>query len=330
MEGDLAEGKNEFVKAIGEWFRERVGERLTDNRRYVACAALAVLERMRERFPLLPGDYVTKGGQVRTSKALIKKVLARFGESRLFADEGGRTTRGTLVAAEELVERLHSLQCANQISQLGAQERQGLISAAQELIVGYVREYLEQQRLQVPVDPAKPICRVLDAILDVARGKGLGGPVAQHLVGAKLALRFPDREIPNHSYTAADRSTGRPGDFVVGDTVFHVTVAPTLDLFQQKCERNLQNRYRVKVVVPEDQVAAAVELARQSGVVEDVEVLPLERFIGPNVEEIGGFTQQGITDYLRILLETYNRRVEEAERNPSLLVDIPANLSSVR
>ena len=37
--------------------------------------------------------------------------------------------------------------------------------------------------------------------------------------------------------------SGRPGDFVVGDTAFHVTVSPMPPVLD-KCEANLRNGYR--------------------------------------------------------------------------------------
>ena len=76
-------------------------------------------------------------------------------------------------------------------------------------------------------------------ILAMARETGKYGPVAQYLVGAKLQLRFPEVVVRNESYSAPDQQTGQPGDFVVGDTAFHVTVAPTTGHFE-KCVRNLR------------------------------------------------------------------------------------------
>jgi hypothetical protein len=43
---------------------------------------------------------------------------------------------------------------------------------------------------------------------------GKDGPVAQYLVGAKLALRFPTEKIGNESYSTADVQLNRPGDFL--------------------------------------------------------------------------------------------------------------------
>lgn len=41
--------------------------------------------------------------KVKTSGALIKKILEHYGETRKYAAEGGRTIRGTRTAAEKFV-----------------------------------------------------------------------------------------------------------------------------------------------------------------------------------------------------------------------------------
>jgi hypothetical protein len=51
-------------------------------------------------------------------------------------------------------------------------------------------------------------------------------------------------EVRNESYSAADDLSGQPGDFVIADTTFHITIAPTTGHFD-KCKRNLQDGRRV-------------------------------------------------------------------------------------
>lgn len=319
-------------RELDAWLRELLGERLTltHDKRYVVCAGLAVLEHMKKSFPLRREDYVTSGAQVRTSGRFIQEILRRFGEQRQIAREGGRTTRGTLAAAEKLVQRLNSHPLAEELTRLSKEERETLLSALQQRIVRLIQAYFEEcQRIKVDIDPTRPASEAIKAILAAAKEKKLSGAVAQHLVGAKLALRFSGHHIANHPATAADTSTDRPGDFVVGDTVFHVTVAPSLELFE-KCAENLRDRYRVKVVVPEDRLAVAEQMADQTGTAGYVEILPLARFVGPNVEEVAEFSTQEVARYFRRLLEIYNQRVEEAETDRSLLIEIPENLARER
>jgi len=80
--------------------------------------------------------------------------------------------------------------------------------------------------------------------------------VAQHLVGAKLEFRFPELAIGNESYSTADRQLGRPGDFLIGDVAFHVTVAPMPQLFD-KCVVNVKEGYRPLLLVPDRTLSGA-------------------------------------------------------------------------
>jgi len=120
--------------------------------------------------------------------------------------------------------------------------------------------------------------------------------VAQHVVGAKLSLRYPHLEIENHSYTTADVQLGRPGDFVVGDTVFHVTVAP-MPAVIDKCDLNLRNNFRAILLVTDSKLQAVRQMA-----------------------EI-----KGIADGAHCLKSTMSV-VLAVETDRSLLIEIPANL----
>lgn len=154
---------------------------------------------------------------------------------------------------------------------------------------------------------------------------GKAGAVAQHLVGAKLAVRFPDQRIENHSHTTADQQLGRPGDFVVGDTVFHVTMAPMPPVLE-KCRKNVRDEFRPLLVVPDGKLQAAREMAETVGLEGAVGIMALESFVGQNLEELSGFKQASLASGFRTLLEAYNTRVQEAESDRSLLIEIPSNL----
>jgi hypothetical protein len=122
------------------------------------------------------------------------------------------------------------------------QERVAAANALQEWLVQRVREYFARQRISVEIRLDKPVPQVIHDILSAAQVKGLAGAVAQHLVGAKLAVRYPDSTVENHSYTTADAQLGRSGDFTVGDTIIHVTVAP-MPLVFEKCRGNLNDGF---------------------------------------------------------------------------------------
>ena len=211
-------------------------------------------------------------------------------------------------------------------------QRVSVIDQLQQWLGGKVTEFFSRERIKLDLDPALPMERLLGEILSSVRGSDAtkSGAVAQHLVGAKLELRFRCHgiTIPNHPANAADQQTGRSGDFLVGDTAFHVTLAPAPALLD-KCKENLRAGLRVVLIVPESKRAAARQLAELAGLQDRVGVgASLEEFIGQNLEEMGLYTHADIRRQLRDLLETYNRRVSDAETDPSLLFDLPQWLSS--
>jgi hypothetical protein len=198
------------------------------------------------------------------------------------------------------------------------------------LIENPIRAYFAADKLQPNVNPRHTSESNIRSVLEAARARSQSGQVAQHLVGAKLAMRFPDQEVSNHSYSTADVPTGRPGDFVLGSTVFHVTVAAISSSLMRKCRQNVRNNYRVVLLVPDGNREGARQWASSENLGDTVEVAGLETFIGQNVDEMAGFNQGQFENRLRQLLEIYNQRVRDAEPDPSLEIEIPANMSRRR
>ena len=205
------------------------------------AVGLVILERLKTSFELNIDSHMAEGGaQIQgASGAAVRRILESFGETRPFAGEGGRTNRGTPKVASALLAAIASAD----ISRLPELERAQILHSAQGILVDRVREFHNRERLKPSWDPAARTRSFVGQILAIARETGKYGPVAQYLVGAKLQLRFPEVVVRNESYSAPDQQTGQPGDFVVGDTAFHVTVAPTTGHFE-KCVRNLRVRRR--------------------------------------------------------------------------------------
>ena len=311
-----------WQRELMAWFAESCGPD-GEIEQFNLCAALAVLERMRHTYPLLPTDYITPKGQVRgLGGPSIARILARHGERRPYLSEGGRTTRGSRPSAEALVHRFN-----NAVYQAAPDmNRNPTLDILQQWIVRKIQEtYLDRQRLKVDLNSRDPFRVVVKHILDAASEVGKMGPVAQHLVGAKLQIRFPTLEVPNYSATTADAQLGRHGDFEIDQTVFHVTVAPADPLFQ-KCESNRRLGYRVVVLVPNAKREAALQLADVKGLREAIDIFGLEDFLGQNLGEVGQFSEDRIAATWRELLETYNQRVRQVEPDSGLLIEIPAGL----
>lgn len=288
------------------------------------CAAITVLERMRGKFPLENSDYLTRsGGEVSRMKAHVETVMARFNETRRLPSEVGRTNRSTAALAKDIVGALTALPS---FAGLNERTRELVIHELHADLVKDMQWHLDRPALQIQVNLALAAALIVEDILEAAARKQIGGAVAQHLVGAKLALRFPNMVIPNHPYTAADVPTGRPGDFDLGDVVLHVTIRETSGHIE-KCKRNFRDGKRPYLLVPKDRILVADQMVKDNDAKGKVLVSSIESFVGQNVEEIGEFTQEGLKANMRALLEKYNFRVAEAEpSNPGFQIEIPSNL----
>lgn len=322
----IARIHREAITILSDWLQaKRRGTRAPIG---IANGALHLLELMRQKFPLEPDDYMSREkSQVRgLSGSSGDRIIRRFlpGAASI-GTEAGRTSRGTLPAVEDLARRVNGVP---DILSLTQRERALLADAMQRWITeNPIRQYFEQQKLEPVLDPRQSSVVNIAAILRAAGDRNQAGPVAQHLVGAKLALRFPDLEIENHSYSTADVQLRRPGDFLVGDTAFHITMTPTPAVLE-KCRRNLRKGYRAVLLVPEERREGAWQMAQSLAVDKNVAVLSIEAFVAQNIEELAAFTKSRIEVDLKRLLELYNERVKECETDPSLLIEIPDKLGS--
>lgn len=286
------------------------------------AAALVVLERLKSEFTLdLEAHRAPGGSQIKgASGQAVKKILERFGEKRPFAKEGGRTNRG---GPGDIKPMLDALKAAG-LDACEAAERNAILDELQQVLVGRVVEFHNRERIKLVYDPAKTTWQAIQQLLAQARETGKEGPLAQYLVGAKLELRFPEIAVGNESYSTADDQLGRPGDFYIGDTAFHVTVAPMPALYE-KCQQNLNDGMRVYLLVPD----RTLNGARQNAdliLPGRIAVESIESFVSQNIEELSDFSKKKLTAGLRGLLETYNKRVEACEIDKSMLIEMPKNI----
>jgi len=287
------------------------------------AAALVILERLKKNYQLgLDAHRASGKAQIRglTSSAL-KKILASFGECRPFLSEGGRTNRGAPGDVENMLNILRPLE----LDRESTEARQEVLAECQRFLVEKVRDYHSRKRLEIVYDPARTTWMTVKELLRQAEAVGKAGPVAQYLVGAKLQIRFPNIRVSNERYSAADVQTQRLGDFEVGDTVFHVTVAPGADIYE-KCRHNVEQGLCVYLLVPDDFVVGARQNA-EAAAPGQIAVASLESFIANNIEELSAFQRDQRISGFRCLLETYNRRVEEIELDKSMLIEIPRTLA---
>ena len=287
------------------------------------AAALHVLSRLRTDYKLDIAAHVAGGEAQITglSASALKTVLAEFGEGRVLSSVGGRSNRGARGDVAALLIALRPLQ----LESTNETTRNKVLKAAQQHIVtAYVSLFFAAKRVKALFDPASATARFIDAILENARLSGKAGAVAEYLVGAKLACRFPTKQIRNKRFSTSDAQGGFAGDFEIGNTAFHVTVAPMPELFE-KLKDNLEQGHRIYLLVPQSHVVGAQQNATliAGG---RIAVEAIESFVATNVDELSEFDGTKLKSGFRCLLDKYNERVNEIELDKSMLIDIPANL----
>lgn len=286
------------------------------------ATALVVLDRLKEEYNLDFSAHVAGGGmQIRkASGAAVAAILKTFGEERPFAKEGGRTNRGGPAEIKSLLKALKTLKLERKAEDIRNIELHSML----KFLVDRVRDFHNRQKIKLIFNPALSTWHIVHNLLAEATAEGKSGYVAQHLVGAKLQLRFPEIEISNESGSTADMQTQRPGDFLIGHTAFHVTVAPMLPVFE-KCRYNIQQGFKPFLLVPDSKLIGARQIAEQT-CEQQIAVESIESFVSQNINEISAFSKDKLTTSLKDLVLLYNQRVDEVETDKSLMIEFPSNL----
>ncbi|GAB4209952.1 MAG: hypothetical protein OHK0022_42030 [Roseiflexaceae bacterium] len=288
------------------------------------AGALVVLERLKDNFDLNIDSHMAKGGaQIKgASGARVKDILNQHGETRRFVSEGGRTNRGL---PSQMRDMLAAIKTAH-LDNISPDSRTDILHRLQHFLVAKIQDWHNQQRMDIEYNPSKSTRYIIGKILDIAKSKGKSGQVAQYLVGTKLELRLRGSSIvvSNESYSTADSQLNREGDFLIGNTVFHVTMSPALPVFE-KCKQNLFRGYRVFLLVPDNQVFGARSTAEATAPGQ-IAVESIESFVSQNIDEMSQFSEDNLKTEFLELLETYNNRVNSVEIDKSILIDIPPNL----
>ncbi|MCB9276283.1 MAG: DUF4928 family protein [Lewinellaceae bacterium] len=286
------------------------------------AASLVVLDRLKKNYDLnLESHLAPKGTQIKgASGRAVSKILAEFGETRPFAKEGGRTNRGLLSEIQKLLEALKELN----LGPIEKEKRDSIITEFQHYIVDRVKDFHNRQKVKLVFDPKFSTWQNIRNLLEAAAKENKAGPVSQHLVGAKLQLRFPDIEVSNESAFTADQQTKRQGDFAIGDSVFHVTISPMQGVFI-KCQENIKEGFKPFLLVPDSKLAGARQLADEISK-NQIAVESIESFVSQNIEEISHFKSSRLSKNLTILIEIYNERVDACEIDKSLMIELPSIL----
>lgn len=286
------------------------------------ATALVVLNRLQEDYNIDFKTHVAEGGmQIRgASGAAVAAILKSFGEERPFAKEGGRTNRGGPSEVRSLLETLKKLKLELHDEEI----RNRTLQTMKSFLVDRVRDFHNRQKIKLTFDPSLSTWHIVHNLLAEATSEGKAGYVAQHLVGAKLQLRFPEIEVSNEGGSTADMQTQRPGDFLIGHTAFHVTVAPMQPVFD-KCRHNIQQGFKPFLLVQDSKLIGARQIAEQT-CEQQIAVESIESFVSQNINEISIFNKDRLTKSFKNLVLIYNQRVNEVETDKSLMIELPSNL----
>ena len=182
-------------------------------RKIVSKGALAVVVHL-SRFarenglPLLIEQLITEGtGQVHgLGRASVQRVLKDYGIQTILAEEGGRTSRGSLGTMRYYVEFLNVL------------HNDGLaeLEKIEAWWIERVKEHFCAKPFRLRFDPAKGFQAIIQDLLAQAKkrqqeqsGTMVQGAMLQHLVGAKLELAVPEIAISHNGFSVSDAVSNR-------------------------------------------------------------------------------------------------------------------------
>ena len=283
------------------------------------CVVLVVTRIAKENdFPLNEEDFITGGeGQVRgLGKTAVQTILADYGITKVLAEEGGRTSRGSLGLMKSYVAFLNKF------------ATKGDLDAIEKWWVDRVSEFFSSKPFKLAIDSSKTVTSSFQGLIKQAearqkenKSKTYVGAVFQHLVGAKISVAIPDITIDMNGYSVADAVSARSGDFQVSDTVIHVTTMPSEGLIR-KCIRNIEGSLKPIIITGKRGFSVAESLLEDAQIRDRVDVYEITQFLSINVNEVGKFTTENKKETIISIAEKYNDIIDLVESDPSLRIDI--------
>ena len=276
------------------------------------CVFLVMTEQAKSRaWPLQPADFLTEqGGQVvGLGKSAVQAILKRHGITQVLAQEGGRTSRGSIANMREYLRFLNEMQESGTTIDW---------QVVEDFWIDKVQAFWRAKPLRLPMDATQSVGALVRQLLQqaVARqrqqpGATLVGTLMQHLVGAKLAS-IGVEELTHHSASQNDQDPNRTGDFDLGDVSLHVTSSPTESLLL-KCQANLAANRRPLLITLSNGVIAARTLAENIGIADRLEIIDFEQFIATNIHEHSRFSLAVRHTRIQDLVTRYNELIDLLE-----------------
>ena len=187
-------------------------------------------------------------------------------------------------------------------------------------------EVVEPLRLRL--DRPRSLTAIVSDVVETAsarqgeyQGTMVASAVMRHLVGAKLQLALPEVPIKHRGFSVADDPGDRKGDFVIEDTVIHVTTAPTESLIH-KCLENLSKNLHPIIITTERGVRGAQALVENANAADRIDILEIGQFIATNILIWCCFAQDKRPATWGRLVKAYNEIIDSCETDPSLRIAI--------
>jgi hypothetical protein len=284
------------------------------------CVALVVTKTAQDLgLPLDAASLRTdEGGQVKgLGKAAVQNILAEYGISKVLAEEGGRTSRGSLGLMESYVAMLNAVQKKSPEVDL---------KSAMAWWIEKVKLHFASEGPKFHFDNGKSIAaNVADIFAQAAEiqknagGASFVGAMLQHLVGAKLDIVLGEGVASHHGSSVADGPTERQADFEVNGVAIHVTTHPSEALIR-KAARNLQAGLKPVIVTLADGVEGAAYLLKNTEWKDRIDVIDATQFLTANVYERSLFKAEDCKATLSGILARYNEIVAVCETDPVLQI----------
>ncbi|MRR18453.1 MAG: DUF4928 domain-containing protein, partial [Deltaproteobacteria bacterium] len=252
------------------------------------CVVLVITRKASEQTPPFSADnfLAPKGGQVGgLGKVAVQAILADYGIDRVLAEEGGRTSRGSIQKMRAYLDFLNDLAADKLLD----------FKKIEGWWINRVKDFFSSKPFSLKIDSSKSVRSIVSDLIEAAfarqkecPGVMIAGAVMQHLVGAKIETALPEEKFAHEGFSVADAPSGRKGDFLIGDTAIHVTTAPTEALIRKCCD-NLSQGIRPLIITTQSGVGGAVALAKNASVAERIDIIEIEQFIATNVYEWTAF-----------------------------------------
>ncbi|MBM7865552.1 DUF4928 domain-containing protein [Heliobacterium gestii] len=289
----------------------RVEQKITSKGKLAVVLFVSRLAR-EKGLPLDANELVTDKGQVHgLGKAVVQKILADYGITRVLAEEGGRTNRGNMDTIRQYVRFLNDLH----------QENLADTEAIEAWWIRQVPEYVSVETAPPFVlnyDEGKSLRSAIRDVLEQAEqrqrdhpGANYASAVLQHLVATTIRLALPNAEIAQ-SISIADEQPGGSGDFLIGHVSLHVSSSPGEALIRT-CKVDLDSGKRPIIITLSRKVPVAEALAEYMGLEERIDIWDAEQFISANLHEINQFEPSRYKASVNNFVTEFNHMVREYE-----------------